>query len=195
MCTWVLKCLFHSGWGSHACCIACQSRPSWVEYHNSTCWGVPHCVVFSSPLLFHSVMRKSLTPGETVGKSIALRVLMFACLDVSQRDENRSVRIKRIQSALNILHESNFYWLRSIPKVFELYSISRRCFTCLPITVATWCKALFFNLRYPGVRKDILIKTGNRNRLNPEPALILALKKIRPRIEALACQKQAQSSH
>jgi hypothetical protein len=31
--------------------------------------------------------------------------------------------------------------------------------------------------------------------LNLEPALILALTKIRPRIEVLACQKQAQSSH
>jgi hypothetical protein len=28
-----------------------------------------------------------------------------------------------------------------------------------------------------------------------EPALIPALTKIRPRIEVLACQKQAQSSH
>jgi hypothetical protein len=34
----------------------------------------------------------------------------------------------------------------------------------------------------------------NRNRLNPEPALILALTKIRPRIEVLACQKQADIS-
>jgi hypothetical protein len=42
----------------------------------------------------------------------------------------------------------------------------------------------------PAVRENI-----ERNRLNLEPALILALKKIRPRIEALACQKQAQSSH
>jgi hypothetical protein len=40
-----------------------------------------------------------------------------------------------------------------------------------------------------------LIKTKHRNRLNPESALILALTKIRPRIEELACRKQAQSSH
>jgi hypothetical protein len=39
------------------------------------------------------------------------------------------------------------------------------------------------------------IKTKHRNRLNPEPALILALTKIHPRIEVLACQKQAQSFH
>jgi hypothetical protein len=39
------------------------------------------------------------------------------------------------------------------------------------------------------------IKTKHRNRLNPEPALILALTMIRPRIEVLVCQKQAQSSH
>jgi hypothetical protein len=31
------------------------------------------------------------------------------------------------------------------------------------------------------------------NRLNLEPALILALSKIRPWIEVLECQKQAQS--
>jgi hypothetical protein len=39
------------------------------------------------------------------------------------------------------------------------------------------------------------IKTKHRNRLNLEPALILALRNIRPRIELLPCQKQAQSSH
>jgi hypothetical protein len=33
------------------------------------------------------------------------------------------------------------------------------------------------------------IRTKHRNRLNLEPALILALTKIRPRIEVLACQK------
>jgi hypothetical protein len=38
------------------------------------------------------------------------------------------------------------------------------------------------------------IKTKHRNRFL-EPALILALAKIHPRIEVLACQKQAQSSH
>jgi hypothetical protein len=56
----------------------------------------------------------------------------------------------------------------------------------------------------PGVLEDILgckrkqltsIKTKHRNRMNLEPALILALTKIRPRSEVLACQKQAQSSH
>jgi hypothetical protein len=36
------------------------------------------------------------------------------------------------------------------------------------------------------------IKTKQRNRLNLEPALVLALTKIRPRTEVLACQKQAQ---
>jgi hypothetical protein len=45
------------------------------------------------------------------------------------------------------------------------------------------------------VRKNILsIITKHRNRLNLEPALILALAKIRPRTEVLACQTQAQSS-
>jgi hypothetical protein len=56
----------------------------------------------------------------------------------------------------------------------------------------------------PGVREDILgskwkhlttIETKHRNNLNLEPALILTPAKIRPRIEVLACQKQAQSSH
>jgi hypothetical protein len=42
----------------------------------------------------------------------------------------------------------------------------------------------------PGACENIL-----RNHFNLEPALILALTKIRPRIEMLACQKQAQSSH
>jgi hypothetical protein len=50
---------------------------------------------------------------------------------------------------------------------------------------ATWC-----------TRSHLTpIKTKHRNRLNLEPALILALTKIRPRIEVLACQKHAQSSH
>jgi hypothetical protein len=39
------------------------------------------------------------------------------------------------------------------------------------------------------------LKSKTRTRSNLEPALILALAKIRPRTEALACQKQAQSSH
>jgi hypothetical protein len=55
-----------------------------------------------------------------------------------------------------------------------------------------------------GVGEDILgvtrkhltlMKTKHRNRLNPEPALVLALTKIRPRIGVLAFQKQAQLSH
>jgi hypothetical protein len=47
-----------------------------------------------------------------------------------------------------------------------------------------------------GARKHLTsIKMKHRNRSNLEPALILTLKKIRPPIEVLACQKQAQSSH
>jgi hypothetical protein len=42
----------------------------------------------------------------------------------------------------------------------------------------------------PGVRENIL-----RNSLNLEPALILALTKIHPRIEVPASQKRTQSSH
>jgi hypothetical protein len=38
------------------------------------------------------------------------------------------------------------------------------------------------------------IKTKHRNPLTLGPALILTLMKILPRIEVLACQKQAQSS-
>jgi hypothetical protein len=37
-------------------------------------------------------------------------------------------------------------------------------------------------------------KSNQRGRSNLEPALILALAKIRPRTEVQACQKQAQSS-
>jgi hypothetical protein len=40
----------------------------------------------------------------------------------------------------------------------------------------------------------ILIKTRHRNRLNYELVLIMAFAKIRPRIEALECQKRAQST-
>jgi hypothetical protein len=51
-------------------------------------------------------------------------------------------------------------------------------------------------LRGLGSRKHLtLIKTKHRNRLNLEPALILAPMKICRRIEVPACQKQAQSSH
>jgi hypothetical protein len=45
----------------------------------------------------------------------------------------------------------------------------------------------------PGVPSDVFAYP--RNHLNLEPALILALTKILPRTEALACQKQAHSSH
>jgi hypothetical protein len=46
---------------------------------------------------------------------------------------------------------------------------------------------------FEGMRKELTsIKTIHRNLLNLEPALILASRKIRPRIEVLACQKQAQ---
>jgi hypothetical protein len=47
-----------------------------------------------------------------------------------------------------------------------------------------------------GTRKQLIsIKTKHENRLNLEPALILAPKKISPRVEALACQKQARPFH
>jgi hypothetical protein len=47
-----------------------------------------------------------------------------------------------------------------------------------------------------GMRKHLTsIKTKHRNRLNPEPSLILAFTKIRPRIEVLACQEEAHSYH
>jgi hypothetical protein len=47
-----------------------------------------------------------------------------------------------------------------------------------------------------GTRRHLTsMKTKHRNRLNLESALMLTLTKIRPWIEALACQKQAQSSH
>jgi hypothetical protein len=47
-----------------------------------------------------------------------------------------------------------------------------------------------------GMRKRLTsTKTKHRNHLNLEPTLILALTMIRPRIEVLECQKQAQLSH
>jgi hypothetical protein len=54
------------------------------------------------------------------------------------------------------------------------------------------------------VREDIFMGKGkhlkpiemkDRNRLKFEPALVLVVTKISPRIEELACQKQAQPSH
>jgi hypothetical protein len=61
-----------------------------------------------------------------------------------------------------------------------------------------------WDTRNPVEREDIVrarrkhltsVKTKRRNILNLEPALILAVTKIRPRIGVLACQKQPQSSH
>jgi hypothetical protein len=47
-----------------------------------------------------------------------------------------------------------------------------------------------------GTRKHFTsIKTKHKNRLDLQPAMVLALRKIRPRIEVQTCQKQAQSSH
>jgi hypothetical protein len=57
----------------------------------------------------------------------------------------------------------------------------------LPFLSTYLCEQGFFALTS--------IKTKHRNRLNPESALILALTKIRPRIEELGCRKQVQSSH
>jgi hypothetical protein len=57
----------------------------------------------------------------------------------------------------------------------------------LPFPLMYLCEQAFSAL--------ISIKMKHRNRLNPEPNLILTLMKICPRIEVLACQKQAQSSH
>jgi hypothetical protein len=52
-------------------------------------------------------------------------------------------------------------------------------------TVAKRSKAVASTL---GKRKQLTsIKTKHRNRLNLEPALTLALTKIRPRIEVLTC--------
>jgi hypothetical protein len=47
-----------------------------------------------------------------------------------------------------------------------------------------------------GYEKNLTsMKTKHRNPLALEAVLVLAVAKIRPRIEALAYQKQAQSSH
>jgi hypothetical protein len=59
--------------------------------------------------------------------------------------------------------------------------------------------AVVFNLGYAkrslGVRENIILQSKHRDRFNLEPALILALTKIRHRIELLACQKQVPLSH
>jgi hypothetical protein len=57
--------------------------------------------------------------------------------------------------------------------------------------IALYSTAVVFNLGH--ANKSCI----NQNEIQKplEPALILGLKKIRPRIEVLACQKQAQSSH
>jgi hypothetical protein len=50
-----------------------------------------------------------------------------------------------------------------------------------------------FNLEF--AKTSHINQNEKGNRLNLEPALILALTKIRSRIEVLACEKQAQPSH
>jgi hypothetical protein len=61
-----------------------------------------------------------------------------------------------------------------------------------------WYTSVVFNLGYAysrGYAKRLAsIKLKHGNRLNFESALIHTLTKVRPRIEVLACQKQAQSS-
>jgi hypothetical protein len=52
------------------------------------------------------------------------------------------------------------------------------------------------NILHQGAHGNILHQSNHLiEPLNLEPALILALTKIRPRTEVLECQKQAQSSH
>jgi hypothetical protein len=64
------------------------------------------------------------------------------------------------------------------------------CIVIKNIIRQTYPTAVVFNL---GVLEDILHQSKwNRNHLKLKPALILALTKICPWIELLACQKQAQ---
>jgi hypothetical protein len=97
-------------------------------------------------------------------------------------------------------HRGKWYNFTNIPlKRTAFISIHLLNVACWA-TVSFWTWDLWFStwgmLTPRGTRKHVTsIKTKNRNRLNLEPVLILALTKIRPRIEVLACQKQAQSSH
>jgi hypothetical protein len=116
-----------------------------------------------------------------------------------------------------------FSFMLSLPRVLYVLLLSLLSSLCVVSSINFYFPSSFsatsasFNLRflpYPlrhcltqwsptwGTRTSrgtsrylISIKTKHRNRLNLEPALILALTKIRTRTEVLACQKQAQSSH
>jgi hypothetical protein len=84
---------------------------------------------------------------------------------------------------------SAFLFGRTRPRVFSfLYTLRSWLFM-----TREYAKAVVFNLGY--AKTSYMNKTKHNNRLKLEPALILALTKIRPRIEVLTCQKQAQSSH
>jgi hypothetical protein len=81
-----------------------------------------------------------------------------------------------------------------IPVVFNMgYAYPRGCASLVTLPFHAFClpHQYFSEQSFSAMTS---IKTRNRNRLNLEPALILALTKIRPRIEVLACQKQAKSS-
>jgi hypothetical protein len=80
--------------------------------------------------------------------------------------------------------------------VFIPFKFSDSCFSYHTVwTVPVSFLALFTSGPQPGVRVPAVVrdltslKTKHRNRLNLDPALILALTKIRPPIEVLACQK------
>jgi hypothetical protein len=68
------------------------------------------------------------------------------------------------------------------------------------LSLVPWRGGLRLVVRVPREAHENILQQSKRNTgiswtLNLEPALILALTKIRPRTEVLACQKQAQSSH
>jgi hypothetical protein len=71
----------------------------------------------------------------------------------------------------------------------------RMCLGVINGHVSRLSRILFVVVFNLGYAKTSYIKTKHRNSLNCELALILALTKIRPRIEVLAYRKQAQSSH
>jgi hypothetical protein len=68
--------------------------------------------------------------------------------------------------------------------MFGVYTGCEEWMPCLS------ARTVVFNLGY--AKTSYINQNETQNRLNLEPALILAFTKIHPRNEVLACQKQAQ---
>jgi hypothetical protein len=107
---------------------------------------------------------------------------MFSSINII----NRRVAVTTLwNSPLPSSYALLLFSFSSFPSFYSPFPTLVTAFTSVPFALSSEIGPL-----KSGVREDILW-----NRSNLEPVLILALTKIRPRTEVLACQKQAQSSH